>query len=266
MATKQSSKPKSSKSSKSSSRSTAGGSRKPASSRSGQAPKSSSRAPSGTSRAGARKTAAKRPSRPGAARTPPRSASGSRKASGTSRGRTGTVDALKLLREDHDNVSQMFKRYDRMKEGDERKQALRETILEELRVHAQVEEELFYPALKSLFEQAQKDKAVELIDEADVEHETVKWLIEQLEDQSDEAMTDARVKVLGEYVSHHVKEEEGEIFKAAKKVDLDLVELGQRMDARKRQLKGEAPEGSRGGGTSMQIDEPAQMASGLTEP
>ena len=213
MATKQSSKPKtskSSKSSKSSSRSSA--SRKPASSRSGQAPKSSSRAPSRAPRAGARKTAAKRPSRPGAARTSPRSGSASRKATGAGRGRSGVVDALKLLKEDHDNVSQMFKRYDRMKEGDERKQALRETILEELRVHAQVEEELFYPALKSLFEQGQKDKAVELIDEADVEHETVKWLIEQLEDQSDEAMTDARVKVLGEYVSHHVKEEEGEIF------------------------------------------------------
>lgn len=209
-------------------------------------------------------------SRGSATRQRSRTASRGRKASATSRRRTGPLDALKLLKEDHDNVDTMFRKYDRMKEGDERKRALRDQILEALRVHAQLEEELFYPALKARFEQGGKDnKELELIDEAGVEHETVKWLIERLEsgDQSDEGMTDARVKVLGEYVRHHVKEEEGRIFRAARKVDLDLVDLGRRMDARQRQLKGEAPAESTGetaGEGLMQIDEPAQMASGRT--
>ena len=155
------------------------------------------------------------------------------------------MNALELLKQDHANVDAMFKRYDRMKEGDERKTALREQICAELTVHAQVEEELFYPALKALFEAGGKDKAVDLIEEADVEHASLKWLIEQLQsgDQSDEGMTDARVKVLSEYVKHHVKEEEGEIFKAARKVDVDLAELGAQIEARKSELKGEQPFG-----------------------
>jgi hemerythrin-like domain-containing protein len=253
MATKQSSRKSSSR--KSSTRSPGPGSRKSAS----KTP-SRSRTADGTRRGGA-------VSRSSAARPPSRSVSRGRKPAGTSRGRAGKMDALKLLKEDHANVDQMFRKYDRMKEGDERKQALREQILEALRVHAQVEEELFYPRLNTLFEEGGKVKEVELIDEADVEHETVKWLIEQLEggDQSDEGMTDARVTVLGEYVRHHVKEEEGQIFKAARKVDLDLEDLGRQIDARKRQLKGEAPEGGGGesaGDESMQINEPAQMASG----
>ncbi|HVF62451.1 MAG TPA: hemerythrin domain-containing protein [Casimicrobiaceae bacterium] len=178
------------------------------------------------------------------------------------------MNALALLKADHDNVDKMFKQYERMKEGDERKQALCQVIIEELRVHAQVEEELLYPALKTLFEE-ERPKDVDLIPEANVEHATVKWLIEQLEsgDQSDEETTDARVKVLSEYVKHHVQEEEGRIFKAAKRVDLDLDELGALMDARKRQLKGEAPDEDQSGDMSedgMQINEPAQMAGPVT--
>jgi hemerythrin superfamily protein len=222
----------------------------------------------GGSRSGSgRKSAAKKSSsrdsgaRKSASRDSGRAQSGSRgrKSAGTARGR---MDALKLLKEDHDRVDEMFKRYDRMKEGDERKQQLLQTILEEVRVHAQVEEELFYPALTALFEEAGKDKERELIEEADVEHETVKWLMEQLEgEQSDEGMRDARVKVMGEYIRHHVEEEEGQIFKAAKKVDLDLEELGRQMDARKRQLKGEEPADQEGAGDGdMQVSEPAQMA------
>jgi len=97
------------------------------------------------------------------------------------------------------------------------------------------------------------DKAVDLIEEADVEHASLKWLIEQLQsgDQSDEGMIDARVKVLSEYVKHHVEEEEGEIFKAARKVDIDLEALGAEMQARKAELMGgeQPPDDSRGRGT-----------------
>jgi hypothetical protein len=230
-----------------------GGARKSA------AKKSSSRGAAGESRGGSQERGAK--GRKSESRETGRAQSGSRgrKSAGTARGR---MDALKLLKEDHDRVDEMFKRYDRMKEGDERKQQLLQTILEEVRVHAQVEEELFYPALSALFEEGGKDKERELIEEADVEHETVKWLMEQLEgEQSDEGMRDARVKVMGEYIRHHVEEEEGQIFKAAKKVDLDLEELGRQMDARKRQLKGEEPADQEGAGDGdMQVSEPAQMA------
>jgi hemerythrin superfamily protein len=164
------------------------------------------------------------------------------KSASTSRGtRRSANDALTLLKRDHDNVDAMFRKYDRMKDGDERKAPLREQVCTELTVHARIEEELFYPALKSLFEQRGMDKAVDLIEEADVEHASLKWLIEQLQsgDQSDEGMIDARVKVLGEYVKHHVQEEEGEIFKAARKVDIDLDALGARMSARKAELAGD---------------------------
>jgi hemerythrin-like domain-containing protein len=265
MATKQSSRKSSSR--KSATRSSpSGSSRKPAAK---GAPRT--RAANSTRRSpGAQSAKGRIGTRTSAARQSSSGASPARKGSATSRRRAGTPDALQLLREDHENVDTMFTKYDRMKEGDERKRALREQILEELRVHAQVEEELFYPVLKTRFEQGGMDKALELIDEANVEHDTVKWLIEQLEsgDQSDEGMTDARVKVLGEYVRHHVEEEQGQIFKAAKKVDLDLQELGRQIDARKRQLKGEAPAESAGesaGEDAMQVDEPARMAAGPTD-
>jgi hypothetical protein len=203
---------------------------------------------------GARKSASSQ-------RSTERPASGSRGRKTAASGR-GRIDALKLLKEDHERVDGLFKKFDRMKEGDGRKQELLQTILEEVRIHAQVEEELFYPALRTLFEEGGKEKELELIEEADVEHETVKWLMEQLDgNQSDEHTRDARVKVMGEYIRHHVEEEEGEIFKAAKKVDLDLEELGRQLDARKRQLKGEEPADQEAMGEgSMQISEPAQMA------
>ena len=191
---------------------------------------SNSRSRKSTSRMGAaRATAAKRTARGAATR------SRARKSDGASRGRRGN-DILSLLKQDHATVDKMFRSYDRMKGGDERKQALKERIIEELKVHAQAEEELFYPALR----ERAYDKGAELLDEAHVEHDTFKWLIAALEGETGgEDATDARVKVLGEYVKHHVKEEEGEIFKLARKADLDLVQLGREFDARKRAIKGE---------------------------
>jgi hemerythrin superfamily protein len=267
MATKQSSRKSSSR--KTSSRSAGGSGRKSADEkrRSGSQGGRGGSA-SGGAAGGARKGASKRESSAGGSRSAAskRGTKSSGRA-GKSAGRAARMDALKLLKEDHDRVDAMFKRYERMKEGDERKRGLMQQIVEELRVHAQVEEELFYPALRTLFEEGDRKKELELIEEADVEHETVKWLMEQLEsgDQADEGTTDARVKVMGEYVKHHVQEEEGQIFKAAKKVDLDLEELGRQLDARKRQLMGQAPAGSEAGGDSgMQINEPAQMAGSKT--
>ena len=244
MATKQSSRKNASRKSTGSGAASA---RKSTSSR-----RAGTRGGSATARKGASggaKSAARKTSRGGAtssARKTSRGDGGSRgtrSASSSRSSRQGANDALALLKRDHDNVDAMFKKYDRMKDGDERKAPLREQVCMELTVHAKLEEELFYPALKSLFEQGGMDKAVDLIEEADVEHASLKWLIEQLQsgDQSDEGMIDAKVKVLSEYVKHHVEEEEGEIFKAARKVDIDLQALGAEMEARKAELAGDAP-------------------------
>jgi hypothetical protein len=194
--------------------------------------------------------------------------SGARASSGTRAAerpqRRGKMDALSLLKQDHDMVDEMFRKYDRMKHGDERKSELRERIVDEIRVHAQVEEEIFYPALENAADEGSKE--AELIHEAHVEHDTVKWLIEQIEGASgDEEKTDACVKVMGEYIRHHVEEEEGQIFRAARKASLDLEALGRQMDARKRELKGEPPadaDAMAEGG--LQVLEPARIASAST--
>ncbi len=142
-------------------------------------------------------------------------------------------DAIALLKADHEAVSQLFAEYERTR-SDSNKKALVAEICTALSVHAQIEEELFYPAVKK----ALKDKL--LVPEATVEHAGVKDLIAQLEGvEPDGEMYDARVKVLSEYVKHHVKEEQNEMFAQAKATSLDMVELGLRMAARKDELLAE---------------------------
>ena len=109
-----------------------------------------------------------------------------------------------------------------------------ETICNELTVHAQIEEEIFYPAMREAFEHA------DLIDEAAVEHASIKQLVEELQGMGPgEGLYAAKVKVLGEYVRHHVKEEEGELFPKVKKTDLDLAALGAKMSEVKQALVAE---------------------------
>ncbi|TAK60594.1 hemerythrin domain-containing protein [Methylobacter sp.] len=139
-------------------------------------------------------------------------------------------DATVLLTTDHELVSDLFAEYEETDSVKEKKQ-LAEQICNELTVHAQIEEEIFYPAVK----QALKDK--ELIPEAKVEHATLKSLIAQVEgEKPGEEMFDAKIKVMHEYVKHHVKEEQNEIFPKAKSTDLDMVELGAKLSKRKEEL------------------------------
>jgi len=157
-----------------------------------------------------------------------------RRASSRSSKRAGArkSDAIRLLKDDHARVDALFERFERTR-GDKQKQKIAETICSELKVHAQLEEELFYPAARAAI--AEQD----LLNEAEVEHASAKDLIAQIERSSpSDARYDALVTVLGEYVRHHVKEEEGELFKKLRQSDLDLVELGERMQARKRSLLG----------------------------
>ena len=146
-----------------------------------------------------------------------------------------TQEATALLRADHKLVSQLFSEYEKTNSS-AKKKALVSQICTELKIHAQVEEEIFYPAVK----QALKDH--ELVPEATVEHATLKDLIAQVEFvEPDGEMFDAKIKVLSEYVKHHVKEEQNEIFPKAKATTLDMVALGAQMAARKADLMGMRP-------------------------
>lgn len=142
-------------------------------------------------------------------------------------------EATALLRADHKLVDELFKEYEETKSVAKKKEIVAK-ICTELSVHAQVEEEIFYPA----FKKALHDK--ELVPEATVEHATLKDLIAQVEGvEPDGEMYDAKIKVLSEYVKHHVKEEQNEIFPKAKSADMDLVKLGAKMGERKAELMAE---------------------------
>ena len=139
-------------------------------------------------------------------------------------------DAITMLKADHKKVSGLFAEFEKAT-GATTKKKLVSTICTELSVHAQVEEEVFYPAVKA----ALKDK--ELIPEAVVEQATMKDLIGQIEGiEPNGEMYDAKVKVLSEYVKHHVQEEHTEMFPKAAKTRLDMMALGAQMAARKSEL------------------------------
>ena len=138
--------------------------------------------------------------------------------------------AIELLKEDHREVEDFFQEYESLEEDAEKESVALEICLA-LQVHAQIEEEIFYPEARNGIDKP------ELIDEAIVEHAAAKQLISEIEAMEvGDSMRDAKVKVLGEQISHHVEEEEGELFPAVEAADLDLNALGQRMSARKAEL------------------------------
>ena len=143
-------------------------------------------------------------------------------------------DAISLLESDHAEVAQMFDDYADLVEaeaaGGER-HALALEICIALTLHATVEEEIFYPAVRKAIEEQ------DLLDEAEVEHASAKDLIAQIMDMdADEALFDAKVTVLGEYIHHHVQEEEGEMFQKVREAELDLEDLGEQIELRKKEL------------------------------
>ena len=152
----------------------------------------------------------------------------------TKRGGGARPLAIELLESDHRKVEALFDQYEEEKEGDEdTKRAISQRICGELTVHAQVEEELFYPWLRENLD----EEDMEMVEEATVEHASAKDLIAQIEAATaiDETY-DAKVKVLSEYIKHHVKEEEEEIFPEVADMAEELDELGQEMAARKSEL------------------------------
>jgi hypothetical protein len=142
-------------------------------------------------------------------------------------------DAIKLLTEDHNKVKKLFKEFKKLaeKKDEEGKEELAVEICKELTVHAQLEEEIFYPAVRAAIEDD------DLMNEALVEHTSAKELIAQIQSmKASDPMYDAVVTVLGEYINHHVEEEQNEMFPKAQKSDMDLEELGLEMAERKEAL------------------------------
>lgn len=152
--------------------------------------------------------------------------------------KTSSEDALHLLAEDHKKVIEMFDDFQELKEenseDEEAMQQMVEMTCAELTIHAQVEEEVFYPAAREAIDD------MDLLDEAEVEHASARQLITELAAmQPGDELYAAKFKVLGEYVKHHIKEEEKELFPKLKKTKIDLVELGEEIRQRKLELRDE---------------------------
>jgi hypothetical protein len=144
----------------------------------------------------------------------------------------GTADALALLKEDHAKVKQSFKEFEKMDHEDHATlEELVRMVCSELKVHTAIEVEIFYPALREAIDDD------DLMNEAQVEHASAKDLIGQLaEMKASDPLYSATFTVLCEYVLHHVKEEESEMFTQARKAGLDLEALGAQMRSRKEEL------------------------------
>jgi hemerythrin HHE cation binding domain-containing protein len=144
--------------------------------------------------------------------------------------KSGGGSAIELLETDHREVEALFQQYEEI-EDRPKKELLALKICLSLQVHAQIEEEIFYPAARKAIANS------ELIDEAIVEHAAAKQLIAEIETMEvGDALRDAKVRVLGEQIAHHVEEEENELFPEVEDTQLDLSELGQRMTERKTEL------------------------------
>ena len=151
-----------------------------------------------------------------------------------------TQDAVALLKADHRAVEELFAAFEKAG-GDGRKRSLAEDICKALSIHAQIEEEIFYPACEGKVEDAD-------LQEAYVEHDGAKVLIAEIEagGPSDEYY-DAKVKVLSEQIEHHVEEEEKRmegIFAQARKAGLDMDALGLELAARKAELEASYQKGN----------------------
>lgn len=199
------------------------------SSRSAHSPRSNGHA------AGSQTTARKRAASKGGRAARERTAAARTTAPRPASPRAASDNALAILHADHARVSELFARFEKLKSNGAQKANLAERICDELEMHARLEEELFYPSVRP---QIHDD---ELMDEAAVEHDSLKTLIEHVRNtKPGDAKYDATVTVMREYVKHHVKEEEDQMFPKVRKLDLDLVALGRAIKTRKRQLKGES--------------------------
>jgi hypothetical protein len=173
-----------------------------------------------------------------------------------------TNPAFALLKKDHDTVKDLFGRFEEAR-GRLAKKKIVDRALDELKVHATIEEEIFYPAVR-------KPVGKDTMNEADEEHHVAKILIAELEEMDGrETHYDAKFTVLAENVRHHIKEEEDEVFAKAKDANIDFASLAQKMTERKTTLlaKGVRPTAGSAmvSGSYGKGDSPAQAAGKLTK-
>ena len=153
---------------------------------------------------------------------------------------SGKPDAIDMLLADHREVEKLFKSFEKTKEGED-EQAITDivtTACTALKVHSQLEKEIFYPAIREV---ASEEELTDILSEAEVEHETIDALVEKLSKvHLKEEMYKANFTVVVEYVKHHVKEEEKEMFPKVRKIKaLDLEAVGEEMSTRKQELMDE---------------------------
>lgn len=143
-------------------------------------------------------------------------------------------NAISLLKEDHTKVKEIFDKFDEEETPEDERRALAEKALVELTIHAEIEEQIFYPAVRAKIEDD------DLMDEALEEHHAAKLLIRELVDSNlSGERWDAKFCVLSESVRHHIEEEEGEMLPKCEKVKLDYEQLGMQMMDRKQELMGQ---------------------------
>jgi len=148
--------------------------------------------------------------------------------------RRNAPDAISLLKSDHREVETLFSQFESAT-GAAHKRSIVLKICDALTVHTTIEEEIFYPPARAALKRTGED----LLDEAEVEHEGIKWRIQMLKKMKpDEDLYDAEVKVLAEYVGHHVKEEEWRLFPRLRLSDFDNGGVGEKLAARKEKLTG----------------------------
>lgn len=150
---------------------------------------------------------------------------------------TPTVDAVELLTRQHREVEELFEQFEKLTDRAKvSKKKIADQICNALIMHTTIEEEIFYPATR---EASQGEEETEdMVDEAVVEHASAKDLIAQIQEMDpDDELYDAKVKVLGEMIEHHVEEEEKEMFPKTRKLKLDMQALGQEMKARQEEIE-----------------------------
>jgi hypothetical protein len=175
------------------------------------------------------------------------------------------TNAITMLKDDHKKVKDLFEKFETT-DGSPTKAKIVAEALMELKVHAAIEEELFYPAVRQQIEDEEG-----LMDEADEEHHVAKVLIAELEKmEGDEGHWEAKFKVLAESVRHHIKEEEGKMFKQARNTEIDFQMLGAQMAGRKKELMqhGVPPdaEANMVEKSGLRGDSPAKMAEKTFQP
>lgn len=169
-------------------------------------------------------------------------------------------DAIAILKSDHDKVKDLFKQFESTDNMREKKKIAQEAIME-LKIHAEIEEKIFYPAVRN---EINDD---DIMNEADEEHHVAKLLIAEL-DQMDgsEEHWEAKFTVLSENIRHHIKEEEGQMMPKARREDIDFKALGQELlEAKQDLMENGVPQSAEGklmarGG--VKADSPAKAASG----